>query len=138
MARRVSSSSCRRARSSIISVDPDFEALSFRAIALHVAISQTESRKHTLAIGEIPHQSPQGKRKFLNERRRRDNLVLPGEARLLVDIDDFKIITSQKKLLADRPDVQHRPGGTRRGAGDIQPKFIANRTVWRWWRLRIL
>src|SRR5436190_22101083 len=110
MARRVSSSSCRRARSSAVSVDADFKALRFCAMSLHVAINQTQPRKHTLTIGEVAHQRSQRERKFLNECWRRDNLVLPGARRLLVNIDNFKIITSQKKLLADRPDVQNRSG----------------------------
>jgi hypothetical protein len=90
---------------------------------------QIEAEKDPVRAGHIANESAQGQRQTFNERGGGDDLLTPGEDRLLVNIYYLKIIAVMKVVLANFFDVLNGPGGSWRHAGDVKAEeifFLAN------------
>jgi hypothetical protein len=54
--------------------------------------SQVQSEEHFLKVRQVPNEPSQRKRGLFNKRGHRHNLFVPGQIRLLVNVDDFQVI----------------------------------------------
>ena len=81
---------------------------------------QLEAEQHFLGVGEVADDAPQGRRQLLDQRGRRENLVLLGELRMCEDIDDLEVVAAGQIVLADALEVLDGERRARRGSGDIE------------------
>ena len=83
-------------------------------------MSELEAEEHFLGVGEVADDAPQRRRQLLDQRRRRQNLVLFGQLGMLDDVDDLELIAAGEIGLAESLQVLDGERGARRGAGDIE------------------
>src|ERR1700733_12366237 len=105
MARRVSSSSCRRACIFCHFSAPILTVLGSEGIRSEGLGFQVKAGHHALGVREVTHQSAEWRRQLLDQRRCGNNLLLSGHFGLLVNVDHFKLVTALEALVAQVPNV---------------------------------
>src|SRR5882724_3727731 len=118
----VSSASASRARNSMTSES------GFRGVAVIILVFmgmgwarlQVQAEKDAFSVGHIADETPQGKGKTFDERRRGDNLIAPGQSGMLVNVDDFQCIAPLEMLFANLFDIEDGAGGASGRSGDIE------------------
>src|SRR5690349_12242691 len=100
MARSVSSASASRASSSAMRLERR-DGAGRRVIRSPRLRPQVEADQHPLLAGEVADEAPEGGRKHLDERGRRDDLLVGGEPRALVHVDHLQVVVALEVLLAD-------------------------------------
>ena len=61
--------------------------------------NEIEAQKHALAVRHVADDAAHRQRQLLDQRGCRDDLLALDECRLLVDIDDFKIVPALEVLV---------------------------------------
>jgi hypothetical protein len=79
-----------------------------------------EAEQHLVLVGQIADHASQRRRKPLDERRRRENLVVLGRLWMLENVDDLKVVLASELLIADAPQVGDGGLGLRRLTRDVE------------------
>ena len=79
-----------------------------------------EPEQHLVLVGEIADDAPQWRRQLFDERRRREDLVILGDLRMLEHIDDLELVSPVQLIIADAPQVGDRRLRLRGLSSDVE------------------
>ena len=103
------------------------------SIAAPIEGLEIEAAQDTSLVGQVADDAPQRLGQKLQQGRGRHDLVLLGEFRLLVDVDDLQVEAARQVLVADAVQVLDGALRARRRAGDEQPQQVAILATLRQW-----
>src|ERR1022692_3404587 len=132
MARRVSSASLRRATNSRRERTGSFcgerffflSANLFPPSASYYFRIQVQSEEHFFKVRQVANDPSQREREQFNERGHRHNLLVPGQIRLLVNVDDFQVIPILQVLLTNPLDILYSQRRFQGGSAYVQTQDV--------------
>src|SRR6202521_4994339 len=86
--------------------------------------SQVQSAEHFFWVRQGSNEPAQRRREPFNERGHRHNLLVSGQIRLLVNVDDFQVIPILQVLLTNPLDILYSQRRFQRGSAYIQTQDV--------------
>ena len=81
---------------------------------------QLKSHEQISGIGHVANEPSQRQREFLNECGRGDDLTISRQARLLVNVNHFKLVSTLQMLLTQAPEIGYCASRAGRNPGYIE------------------
>jgi hypothetical protein len=88
-----------------------------------------EAQQHLVLVRQVADHAPQRRREPLDQRRRREDLVVLRRLRVLEDVDDLQLVSAAQLLVADAPQVGDGDLGLGRLAGDVELQDVLRQEV---------
>src|SRR4029079_12652723 len=124
MARNISSASAKR----VANVDDDSgrcgACVGIVLLCGNGGAHEIEPEQHALTVGHVADEASHGQGELLDERRGGDDLLPPGEDRLLIDVDHVELVAALEVLLAHPLQGLYRLRCSTRHAGYVQSEDI--------------
>jgi hypothetical protein len=83
-----------------------------------------EAQKDFVRARHVADKAAQRLRQIFYQRRGGNDLLVPGQDRLLENVYHFKCVASVKIFLTERPDVQNCASGAWCRASDVKPQHV--------------